>query len=581
MLIEKDSPLQRFQVVAQIIWRHLNLPPLTPIQKEMCDWLQYGPKRLQMWAFRGAGKSYLTSGYVVYRLLINPEEKILVISASKDRADAFVQFTRRLIEEIPLFHHLRPRRDLRYRDSTVSFDVGCCVPAHSPSVKALGITGQLSGSRASTIILDDVEVPNNSDTPAQREKLAEAIKEIDAILLPESEELRVDPRVRVLGTPQSMETIYSILEERGYEPRIWPILTPNKSTLLGYRGHMAPSIEAIRAQAVRDTKDPEGIPTEPTRFSLVDVQERKVSYGALGFALQFMLSTALSDAEKYPLKCRDAMFAAFTPTKVREVYVHSNNQKFRLKDIDCPGIQGDGFYNPADEIGDWVQPDCTVVAVDPSGRGKDETAVISGSAKNGFCFVHRVAGFLSGYEEPTLVAIAEEAKRVKANKIVVEANYGDGMLTRLLQPIVNRIYPCAIEEIKNSIRKERRIIDTLAPVLEGHRLVFHESIPASDTIAHDSDSDFRARDRRLFYQMTHLTDEKGCLAHDDRLDCLALLVASFSQFMAIDAHSERRAREEQQYKEMMGYNPYTTHTAGPVWEDPLSIGGMSLVDSML
>ena len=569
--IKKDSPLRRFKVVAELIWNHLNLPPLTPVQREMCDWLEKGPKRSQMWAFRGAGKSYLTSAYAVYLLLMNPEEKILVISASKQRADDFVQFTRRIIDEIPLFQHLVPRRDLRYRDSSVAFDVGCCVPAHSPSVTARGITGQLAGSRASTIILDDVEIPVNSETPAKREKLAEAIKEVDAILLPENKELKVDPKVRVLGTPQSMETIYLQLEERGYIPRIWPVQVPNEETYIGYRGHLAPSIEEMY-RAGR----PAGTPTD--RFNAEDIGERRVSYGAMGFALQFMLSTALSDAEKYPLKCRDAVFATFTPERVREVYIHSNHPKYLITDIDCPGMQGDGFYRPADEVGAWINPDATILCVDPSGRGRDETAFASLSATAGHIFVHRIQGLLGGYEESTLIAIAEEARRVKANLIVVEANYGDGMFSRLLQPVLQRVYPCAIEEVKHSINKERRIIDTLSPVLEGHRLVFHESIPGSDKVAHASDSDMRVRDRQLFYQLAHLTTEKGCLAHDDRLDCLSMGVAHFAKFMAIDAMSQQRLREEERTRKLL--EPWESNTA-PSWTDDQVLGGQTLLDPLV
>ena len=45
-----------------------------------------------------------------------------------------------------------------------------------------------------------------------------------------------------------------------------------------------------------------GEPTDPARFSDFDLLEREASYGRLGFALQFMLDTRLSDAERYPLK---------------------------------------------------------------------------------------------------------------------------------------------------------------------------------------------------------------------------------------------------------------------------------------
>lgn len=539
--VPEDHPLREFKNFAQVLWSYLNLPPLTPCQIEVCEWMQHGPKRSQTWGFRGIGKSYLCSGYAAHALFLNPDEKILVLSASKERADQFVKFTRQLIENVPILQHLIPDRNLGDRDSSIAFDVAGAVDSHVPSVKALGMTGQITGSRATILIMDDVEVPSNSGTPVQRAKLSEAVKEADAVLLPESAELGVFPRIRVLGTPQSMETVYLQLEERGYVPRIWPIQVPDAPTYLGYRGNLAPSI-----QSLVDAGEEAGTPTEPSRFHREDIAERRLSYGALSFALQFMLSTALSDAEKYPLKTKDIIFSDFSPERAREVYVHSNHPQFRMPNAENVGMQGDGFYVEADAIGDWKPFDRTIVAVDPSGRGKDETAIASGSMLGGQIFAHRVMGTMQGYAPATLEMIAEEAKRVKATCVVVESNYGDGMFTQLLRPVLQRIYPCPIEEVKVQGNKEGRIIDTLGPVLESHKLIMNASIPASDKIPHsgDVDSELRTRDRQLFYQLTHLTPDKGCLAHDDRLDVLALMVAQFTQYMSLDANAEMRAREE-------------------------------------
>lgn len=556
MKIPADHPARDFKVFSERIWKHLSLPPLTPVQRDICDWLQHGGKRNQTHAFRGAGKSYLCSSYVLWSLFINPEEKILVISASKERSDQFVKFVRRLIDEVPFLQHLRPDRNRGDRDSNISFDVGAAkAGAHSPSVKAAGVTGQITGARGSLIVLDDVEVPGNSATPAMREKLSESIKEIDAILLPESKELSVDPRVRILGTPQSMETIYATLEERGYRTRVWPIEVPEEHTAEGYRGNLAPMV-----QKMIDDGEAPGTPVEPSRFPKHDIAERRLSYGSLGFALQFMLSTALSDAEKFPLKTKDLMVASFPADKAREVYVHSNHPMYRLKDAPNVGMHGDGFYSAGDEIGEYAKFDQTIVAVDPSARGRDETAVVSMSSLGGQLFLHRCFGLLSGYSEDTLEAIARECARVRAQKVVVESNFGDGMFSQLLKPVLNRIYPCSIEEVRNSQMKEQRIIDTLAPVIEGHRLVVHESVLSSDRVPHSEDSLERQRDRQLFFQMTHLTAEKQCLAHDDRLDCLALAVGHFNATILLDAQAELRARAEAEWDTLAGTPQQINHS---------------------
>jgi len=64
-------------------------------------------------AFRGVGKSWITSAYVVWLLYMNPQLNISVVSASKTRADVFTPFTLRLINEMPILAHLKPREDQR------------------------------------------------------------------------------------------------------------------------------------------------------------------------------------------------------------------------------------------------------------------------------------------------------------------------------------------------------------------------------------------------------------------------------------------------------------------------------------
>ena len=184
-----------------LIWKHLNLPEPTPIQYEIADFMQNGPKRGIIEGFRGVGKSWICSAFVVHQLFLDPSKNILVVSASKTRADDFSTFTLRLIHEVPFLAHLKPTDKQRF--SKISFDVGPAPASHAPSVKSLGITSQLTGSRADIIVGDDVEVPTNSATQTMREKLAEQVKEFDAILKPLD-----DSKILFLGTPQCLSLIH-------------------------------------------------------------------------------------------------------------------------------------------------------------------------------------------------------------------------------------------------------------------------------------------------------------------------------------------------------------------------------------
>ena len=188
--------------------------------------------------------------------------------------------------------HLRPKTD--QRQSKISFDVAPAAASHAPSVKSVVISGQLAGSRADVIVADDIEVPNNSITQGMRDKLSEAMKEFDAIP-------KFDGRIIYLATPQNQESLYNKLPDRGYKVNIWPARHPNPEQLVGYGSKIPPLIGnalAIDATIV-------GEPTDPNRFSNFDLLEREASYGRSSFALQFMLDTRLSDAERYPLKMSD------------------------------------------------------------------------------------------------------------------------------------------------------------------------------------------------------------------------------------------------------------------------------------
>ena len=146
-LLSKISDFRNFLYIA---WKHLKLPEPTDIQYDIADYLQHGSQRQIISAFRGCGKSWITSAYVLWRLLLDPQLNILVVSASKNRADDFSTFCLRLLHEMPILNHLYPKES--QRQSKISFDVAPALASHQPSVKSLGITSQLTGSRADLIL---------------------------------------------------------------------------------------------------------------------------------------------------------------------------------------------------------------------------------------------------------------------------------------------------------------------------------------------------------------------------------------------------------------------------------------------
>ncbi len=504
-----EPSVKNFKNFLYLAWQHLNLPNPTPIQYDIADYLQNGSKRIVIEAFRGVGKSWITSAFVCHQLLLNPQRNILVVSASKNRADDFSTFTQRLISEMPLLNHLKPREDQRH--SKVSFDVAPARASHAPSVKSLGVTSQLTGSRADLIIADDVESANNSQTQLMRDRLGETVKEFDAIIKPEV------GRIVFLGTPQTEMSLYNDLEERGFQTRVWTALYPTPTQQINLGSKLAPTI----TEALKKDKKLEGKPTDPQRFDEVDLMERQASYGRSGFALQFMLDTTLSDLEKYPLKLNDLIVVSGLSTwKEAPAKIQWASSTDQIKNIDSElpnvGLKGDYYVAPMYLSDEYAPFEGSVMAIDPAGRGADRTGFAVVKMLHGILYVTACGGLIGGYSDTTLEELATIAKHQDVNYVVLESNFGDGMATALLKPIMARIHPCSIEEVRHSKQKELRIIDTLEPVMNQHRLVVSQEL-----IKDDFKLDL---DHQLFKQMTRITKDKGSIRHDDQLDALSIAV---------------------------------------------------------
>lgn len=527
----QPNPLSDFRKFLFVVWKHLNLPDPTPVQYDIAKNIQHGDKRMIVEAFRGVGKSWITSAYVVWLLYCNPQLNILVVSASKTRADDFTTFTLRLINEMEILAHLRPRED--QRQSKISFDVGPAAASHAPSVKSVGITGQLAGSRADYIIADDIEVPNNSMTQGMRDRLSEAVKEFDAILKP-------DGRIIYLGTPQNQESLYNKLPERGYKTHIWPARYPDEDTRIGYGGKLAKFVD----NRLQNDINLESQPTDPKRFSEFDLLEREASYGRSGFALQFMLDTRLSDALRYPLKVGDLIVMDCPTHEAPERLSWSSDEQYIVQDLPNVGFTGDHYHRPMFMADDFVEYSGSVMSIDPSGRGVDETGYAVVKMLNGYQFVRRCGGIAGGYSEEALEQLARIAKEEGVNEIIVESNFGDGMFNQLFTPVLNRIYPCTLSEVRHNKQKELRIIDVLEPVMNQHRLVVDKKVIKQDYESCQHLPPEQALRYQLMYQLTRITRDRGALVNDDRLDALAMAVQFWVDAMAQDVEKRMAARRE-------------------------------------
>lgn len=591
---------EEFRNFLVVTWDHLGLPAPTLAQFETANRLQYGAdsaeikylmetrretleqvKQFLMYGkgsrediircFRSMGKSYITAAFVVWLMLRNPrDEKVLVLSASSGKAKQFVSQAKGLIYGMAICAWLlegvreggAPRRD-----RAEEFDVQFASNTQSPSMLAKGIDGQITGSRATTIIPDDIEVEGNSRTEAARAVIMNKIRN-DLAPIRKTEHGMGD--CIFLGTPQTEESIYNpLVEEMGYSCFCIPVRYPSADKVASYtltaQDGSDLNILAPYLRARHDAGElPHGALTD-TRYSEEEVIRLEADKGGrANFMLQYMLDTTLSDAERYPLKQFDLIVMSTNPMKapLTVQWGRHSDGKNLVKGIQNLGFTGDYLMHPLMVDAEWRNYDGKVLYVDPAGRGKDEFAwAVVGSLGGTLYLMH--IGAHKGDPQEAMRRAALDAVKFDVNVVEIEPNYGQGMAIAVLSPMIREAYKkagiqkaltegnkvrardvasnpmagCVIQEAEWSQgQKEVRIIDWLEPVMTTHRLVVSEDILRADAKSAMGQDQLYS----FLYQLTHITRERGALRHDDRLDAVAGAIAHFMRSMELDAEEQKR-----------------------------------------
>ena len=522
-----------------VVFKYINLPSPTAVQYAIADELQYNEGDIVIEGFRGIAKSTITGIYASWLLDNDPVNcQLLNVSANQTEACKFMKFTRNLLDIVPFLNYLKPDINKNQRDSALQFDVAPAEIRIQPSVKALGIFGQLTGNRATTIMADDIETSENCKSQLERDKIEQAVTEFRQILIPKK------GRLIYLGTPHTELSIYNKLYDKGHTVRIFPIKYPTEKQQEKYGDKLAPFITENLE------KDPllRNTPVDPVRFDDNEILKLE-SEGRSKFAMQQMLDTTLSDLERYPLKCADLIVMDCDKEIAPEKTAYGSAPQQAVRELPCVGIGMDRYYAPI-PLPDikWLPYNYKVMSIDPSGRGRDELAYTILGVLNGYLFLLKQGGLQNGYCEENLTALAMTAKEYKINKIKIESNFGDGMFNALLSPVLRKLYPCSVEEIRHNTQKERRIIDTLEPVMNQHRLIVDKQVIKDDMESIKMYPADIQQQYSLFYQMTRITKDRNSLTHDDRLDCLAIAAADCLEMLRIDPEAEMRARMDEEFE---------------------------------
>jgi hypothetical protein len=508
--------LEDFRNHLYFSFKYLGLGEPTAKQYAMANRLQENTIDFILQAGRGDGKSVIMAAYVSWLLLKNPNTTILVLSATADKAIKFVSQVRNVLTLVPYMKSLEPQEF--DKDSAFGFNVHNRTKfGQDLSVTARGITSQITGLHADKIVCDDIEIPENSDTPQAREKLWERCLELENV-----KNKVEDATIQFLGTPQSKDSVYNKLGGI-YKIIKFPAVMPDLAVADDVED-VDPYILNLGLAADEST--------QPERFTTEGMRELEGKVGPVNFELHYRLKTTSADNKKYPLRLEDLIVMDVDPEVFPLKVIHAKKDVNRR--VSSFGMKGDLVYEPMHIEPSFVPYNQTIMFIDPSGRGADETAICVASFAHGYVVVHELLGIQGGYDTPTLMKICKLINLYNIQTIRYESNYGDGMFGKVIQPvIVQNCGPVAIEEYRVSGQKENRILNTLEPIMAQHRLVMDTEV---------------VMDKENQIQITRLQNKRGALKHDDRVDVLSAAVSHWTDALAIDPDREIQLKKQKDYE---------------------------------
>lgn len=546
---------------------------LSKVQMQMCEYLNDGPRLRMLQAQRGEGKTYITAFYVVWRWIHNPSLAVLVVSAGKDTADDIVFLITQMVQEWDILEYMRPSSSDGDRTSMYKFDIHRALKGlnKQPSITSVPVLGTLPGKRPDMVLADDIESNKNSLTATARETLISRSKEFTRMC--------THGDVIYLGTPQSKDSVYNTLPARGFEIRIWPGRYPVKNEEGGdqYGNKLCP---VLRAEMELDPSLRKGggiqgnlgKPTDPERYDEEALQEKELDNGPEDFALQYLLDTSLSDEVRLQLKLRDLMVVDCAADYIpREFAWLADTSAAVALPPEFP-VTGASLYRGQALMGSgFDRPDVVWCAIDPAGEGGDEMAMAVGTAVGNTVHILDLWASRGGLSEKNTDSILGFLRKNNVTHIHCESNMGAGLFELGIR---NLLAGSDLKHLVDSVsgtyskgQKERRIINTLRPLMQRHRIAVHEQVLRSDRACSSAYGVGTRHQYSLFYQLANITTDRDSLPADDRIDAVSMLVQILGNTVMTDPMEAAAERERQDYLEWI-QNPLGEYGWTKVTEQP-------------
>jgi hypothetical protein len=198
-----SRPVVRF-LTFFLIWARIQGWTVPLLHVRVCNWLDTCNDRVRvLMIFRGAAKSTIYAVWKAYVLYRDRTHRSLIYAADDKLAGKLTRDTLSILRRHPLCVGMLPPKP-----GALSFWVNGSTDARNPSMEAVGVNSNATGSRADAADFDDIEVPKNIKTPEARANIRSKIEETTHILVPGWQKTYI-------GTPHTHDSIYAEQIEGG------------------------------------------------------------------------------------------------------------------------------------------------------------------------------------------------------------------------------------------------------------------------------------------------------------------------------------------------------------------------------
>lgn len=262
------------------------------LHKDMCDFLQYNDSlRKMLLCPRDHYKSSAIQAFILWRLVRNPEERILIAGDTAKTAQAKLLKIKQILEGNQtlraLYPEIIPLDTSKVQWSTEALTIKRKRAASEASLTAQGVEGARAGAHYTLIVCDDIATKEAKDQPSTMAKIIDWMDGTEALL-----EEAYKNQIIVVGTPWSHDDVYEHVRKS------WT------------HSH----IKTFYSEMVRPFFDDDEEPIFPElyggRDNAIDFATRLSRTNPYLWSANFMLSPQIPDAE---FKESDLQYYQYTP----------------------------------------------------------------------------------------------------------------------------------------------------------------------------------------------------------------------------------------------------------------------------